>query len=240
MNLADSLRKIAKMPAKDRLELARQKLSDAIGEGLVSSVLRHLRDHENTRWLVYESHLAGQIPASHAAHAFMALQASTLHYEVIRLCSFWDKADLDGRSIPTIVALADCPKVSRLAGADLQAHYDQMHAAWGRQYGLTGRWRLRVGVRSAKEVSTSETLRNVRNYRGRLAHQLARTSAERQGPLPLPRFGDERLLLEKTIEITQVLQASLNGQDHDWQSSRDISRGHAEALWKGVRIAVLR
>ncbi|MES2969504.1 MAG: hypothetical protein V4804_12210, partial [Pseudomonadota bacterium] len=101
-----SRKKINTLTPKERLEIARNKLSNDQDKGLVPSLLNHLQMHENNRWLVYSDLLANQIPRSHAAKAFSSLQMNALHYELIRICSFWEKLDFDGISIPTVVALA--------------------------------------------------------------------------------------------------------------------------------------
>lgn len=228
------------MPALDRWNLARNKLSDSKGRGLVSEILALMRTHENARWLVYSSHLSDQIPTSHAAHAFSDLQRSVLHYEIVRLCTFWDQVDLDSRSIPTIVALADSRDVSDIVYKDHYSHYEDFDDAYARRWGNSARRRLRCGIRGAKEIASSDILTHVRNYRDRLAHQLERTRAEAAADVPSPRYGDEKWIYERTITTIKRLYVSLSGASMDWSGAKAIHKRNADSFWNGVKINVLR
>lgn len=240
MREKESLEKIEKMSPEERWQLAAKKLSDTDNGGIVDTLLGHMRAHENTRWLVYNAELTDQIPRSYAAHAFTELQKSALNYEVIRLCSFWDKVDFDSRSIPTIVALADCSGVSDHVYNKHYSQYQDHDPELARRWGIKGRRLLRAGIQAAKQVAQSDTLLNVRNYRDRLAHQLEITYCEKRSAVPLPRYGDERKLLEKTVKIVGFLYRSISGTGFDWTSSKAMHVRNAEAFWKGVKIEVLR
>jgi AbiU2 len=240
MRKEQSLKEIAKMAASARFKLARAKLSNDNSEGLVPALLNHLRLHENTRWLIYSPHLADQIPKSRAAHAFASLQMSSLHYEIIRLCTFWDPVDLDSRSIPTVVALADCPEVSKYVYDDHYMHYERHDEALAKDWGNKARRRLRDGVRGALEIERSDILRHTRNFRDKLAHQLERTAEEKRGPVPPPLYGDERKLLGKTVTTVNRLYLSLNGTGFAWDSAKRMHKRNAKAFWKGAKFNVLR
>jgi hypothetical protein len=56
----------------------------------------------------------------------------------------------------------------------------------------------------------------------------------------LPRYGDERKLLRRTITIVDHLYVSLNGTGFDWSSAKSMHKRNAEAFWKGVKIEVMR
>lgn len=239
MHKEKSLKEISKMSAIDRWSAAREKLSNKDNRGVVPTLLNHMRVHENSRWLNYQPHLADQVPKSHAAHAFRSLQISNLHYEFIRICTFWDPIDLDSNSIPTIVALADDPGVSQRVYDDHFANYanDRDRAKeWGRK----ARRRFRDGIRGAQELETSDILRSARNFRDKLAHQLEQTREEKKGPVAFPKYGDERKLLGKTITAVNRLYLSLNGAGFAWDSAKKIHRRNAKSFWKGVTIEVLR
>lgn len=240
MHKEKSLKEIAKMSPAERFKLARNKLSDDKNEGIVPALLNHMRVHENTRWLVYSSYLSEQMPKSHAAHAFASLQISALHYEIIRLCTFWDPIDLDSRSIPTIVALADCPEVSRCVYDDHYTHYELHDKALAKTWGNKARRRLRDGIRGALEIEETDVLGHTRNFRDKLAHQLEVTREEKRSAVPLPRYGDERKLLRKTVTTVNRLYLSLNGTGFDWDTATKMHKRNAEAFWKGVTIEVLR
>lgn len=240
MHKEQSLKEIEKMSAKERWKLARDKLSDENSAGLVPTLLGHMRAHENTQWLVYNSFMANQVPRSHAAHAFTELQKSTLHYEIVRLCTFWDPVDLDSRSIPTIVALADCTGVSKCVYDDHFGHYENFDIFHAKEWGIKARRRLRTGIRDAKKVEESDLLRHSRNFRDKLAHQLDKTREEKRQAIPLPRYGDERKLLAKTVTAVDRLYLSLSGTGFAWDSAMKMHKRNAEAFWKGVTIRVLR
>lgn len=240
MHKEKSLREIEKMPPRERWILACDKLSNTDNAGVVPTLLGHMRAHENTHWLVYSSHLSKQIPPSHAAHAFSELQKSVLHYEIVRLCSFWDPVDLDSRSIPTIVALADCSGVSQCVYDEHFSLYRNYDTKWAKKSGNKARRRLREGILDAKKIEGSDVLRSVRNYRDKLAHQLVHTREETKAAVPSPRYGDERKLLGKTVSIVDRLYTSLNGNSFAWDDAKAMHKRNAEAFWKGLSINVLR
>jgi hypothetical protein len=239
MHEKQSLKEIANMSASERWCAAKEKLSNKDNRGAVPALLNHIRVHENSRWLNCRPHLAEQVPSSHAAHAFHSLQVSNLHYEFIRICTFWDPIDLDSNSIPTIVALADNPGVSQCVYDDHFAHYAN-DSDRAKEWGSKARRRLRDGIRGAKKLETSDILRSARNFRNKLAHQLERTSEEKQrGPVAQPSYGDERKLLGKTITAVNRLYLSLNGTGFAWDNAKQMHRRNAESFWKGVNIQVL-
>lgn len=228
------------MSANERYRRARDKLANDQNEGTVPALLNHLRVHENTRWLVYSGHLPKQIPTSHAAHAFNALQLSALHYEIIRLCTFWDPIDLDSRSIPTIIKLADNPDVLECVYNDHFANHGQQNNGYAKEWASKARRRLRDGIREAKKVEASDMLRRTRNFRDKLAHQLEVTHAERKGSVQASLYGDEKRLLQNTVTTVKRLYLTLNGASFDWSGARRIHRRNAEAFWSGITVNVRR
>ena len=50
--------------------------------------------------------------------------------------------------------------------------------------------------------------------------------------------GDEEGLLTATVEITDDLHLALNGAGFTWDSSRNIARKNAAALWKNCKFKV--
>lgn len=144
---------------------------------------------------------------------------------------------MDSRSIPTIVALADDPGVSQCVYDDHFAHYANENNR-AKEWGGKARKRLRDGIRGSKELESSETLRSARNFRDKLAHQLEHTRKEKNGPVALPKYGDERKLLGKTITAVNLLDLSLNGTVFAWDSAKCMHKRNAESFWKGVTIEV--
>ena len=235
-----SIKEIGSMTASRRLKLAQDKLSNDKNEGVVNEVLSQLSNHENTRWILYSSHLAQQVPTSYAANAFNSFRIGVLHYEIIRLCSFWDPIDLDSRSIPTIVALADCRGVSDLVYGENFSHYENFRKDIAKESATKARTRLRTGIRRALKIEKSEMLKHTRNFRDKLAHQLEKTRREKDEPIPAPLLGDEGKLLRQTVTVINNLYLSLNGTSFAWDEAKHMRKRNAQALWKGVTIKPLR
>ncbi|SLN27771.1 hypothetical protein ROA7450_01131 [Roseovarius albus] len=238
MHKEKSLKEIHKVSPQERWQLACKKLRGEDSTGAVSSLLQHMREHENTQWVVYTSQLSGQLPRSYAAHAFSQLQNTLLEYEIVRLCTFWDPIDLDSQSIPTIVALADCQGVSNCVYEDHFSHYASFDLSLAKNWSAKARRQLRTGIRGAYSIEESDILKSVKNFRDKLAHQLEQTREEKRGAVPLPRYGDEKKLLRKTITVVNNLYLSLNATGFDWQGAKEINRRNAKAFWKGVTIQV--
>jgi len=239
MHRDKSIKEINKMDALERWNTAKEKLNNSDNNGAVSALINHLSIHENSRWLNFRPELANQVPTSRAANAFYALQMTNIHYEIIRLCTFWDPIDLDSNSVPTIVALADSTSVAQLVYNDHFSHYELYDKALAERWGNKAKDKLQNGVRDAKIIENSSILKSTRNYRDKLAHQIEQTREEKKGPVPVPRFGDERKLLENTISVMDQLYLSLHGTDFDWEGSKDMRTRNAAAFWKGVKIEVL-
>lgn len=224
---------IGYLAADRRLEEARKKTDQ-----LVSALCAHFQTHANNRIIFYSDTLAGQIPRSYAAKSFKTFQYDLLHYELFRLCRFWDKIDFDGYSIPTVIALVDNPDVKRLVCDD---HF-RLHKLSGDNFALDAarksrRW-LNDAIRNSNTIEDSEILRHSRNFRHKLAHLLEQTNQEKDSPVAPPRFGDENVLLRKSQTVINQLHLSLNGAGFDWSGSRKMSKRNAEYLWNGVKINV--
>ena len=73
-----------------------------------------------------------------------------------------------------------------------------------------------------------------------LAHSLTQTQAEKHGPVPPMKYGDETSLLEASIPIIERLYCWVNGKSFSISNSQEIDQKNAEALWKGCTFEVLR
>lgn len=136
------------------------------------------------------------------------------------------------------MALADCPGVAELVIADHEQHYQGEYSHLAQERGAKAGRRLKVSLRCASRIEASATLLRVKNYRDKLAHPIERTSRKRTIAIPLPRFGDERLLLKKTIKTIDMLYLSLSGKGFDWEGTEALDKRNAGAFWKGVTIQV--
>ena len=250
MKTGKSYNKIKEMCAEKRFEMAKSKLSNSKGLDVLSNLIQHIKVNQNTRWIVYDSSIRNQIPISYAAHAFNELQRTVLSYEVIRICTFWDRVDLDSFSIPTIVALADCEKIKELV---YESHYNQyihepklpteVRRNLAKAAGEKGRGYLEAGIELAKKTSHSRLLKGVQNQRHKLAHLLEKTNrenanAQKSEAVTIPQYGDERKLLCKTIETVKKLHLGLNSVGFDWDGCIEINEKNAKALWQGTRFSI--
>ena len=240
------------MDTLERFSLAQEKT-----RWMVDELIGLIALHENNALITYSPILSDQIPRSYAARAFNVVQESIHRYEIIRLCTFWDGVDLDKANIPTVIELVDDPRIYRRAAQDLEDHWRSLghvvanpdpdpaiqikieallyesNQAFGRQEGVKAVQRLEETIKAARETIASPKLRSVRNARDKLAHRLKVTRAEK-GPVTVhpAKYGDEKDLLEDTINIVGGLHFSINGTDWDWENSRRISRESARALWE--------
>lgn len=251
------------LPFDERLTHARQALE---GVNNVAHFLNSL--HATNQIVLYSDVLSSQVGRSYAANAYHTFTRGLQEIELVRLCSLWDRGERDAFSIPTVIDLIDNNDVieciSRLAGETRRYVHDPE-----RPLGETEEDReiirkalIRMGereerqerrrtcvvtrrtIREAREISRSETLRNVVNFRNKyIAHATGLTRRERDegnGPLPIPKLGDETELLVKTLKIIERLDQRVRGVSFMWDDSREIERRNAEYLWRGVTIKVLR
>jgi hypothetical protein len=73
-----------------------------------------------------------------------------------------------------------------------------------------------------------------------LAHSLTQTWRERElgRPLPPMKFGDERELLEASIDITEKLYCWAHGTGFSFDDSRCIHRENALELWENCKFEI--
>ena len=249
-------KKISDMSVSKRVQLAEDKTRRIVKE------LRWLIDlHENNALVFYSPLLADQIPESHAAKAFNVMQASMLYFEIVRLCTLWGRCDVEKFSIPTVVELADDkefqqaihdrtkdrPIDGRLLNPDpaFETEIKKALRDHNRQFAQREAdksvQQLKRAIELARITSKSERLTAVKNLRDKhLAHLLERTRAEKAGPVEPMKHGDERPLIEETIEIVEGLHLGIIGSAYDFKNSREIASKNAQALWGGCKIEVLR
>jgi hypothetical protein len=249
------------LPFDERLTHARQSLK---GVNNVAHFLNSL--HETNQIVVYSDKLSKQVDRSYAANAYSTFVRGLQEIELVRLCSLWDKGERDAYSILTVIDLIDNDDVidciSRMAGETRLYVHDEnrdlgetkedrefvrkLLVAGGERDARKERRKIclltRRTIREAREIAASDMLKNVVNFRNKyIAHATGLTYAERDnGPLPLPKYGDETELLDRTLKIIERLDLCVQGISFMWQNSRDIEKRNAEYLWQGVTIKVLR
>jgi hypothetical protein len=92
----------------------------------------------------------------------------------------------------------------------------------------------RSGIDSTRLVSVM----NVRNKY--LAHRLGQTREEKRSTVVPMKYGDEKDLLEQTIQIVDRLHNSINGAGFDWEGSKRIAEKNAKALWESCTFTITR
>jgi hypothetical protein len=215
--------------------------------------------HEANAVVIYSQQLAEQIPPSYAAHAFNQFQRSMHLFEILRLCALWDKVREDRESIPTIIALFDKPELIDQLEQEAHASYaneaqqvclrrsenpEDMAAinAWSTRFQAdiateqTKRIReyLSFATNKAQEVQTSPQLKALMDLRNNyIAHNLDvfEPDIKAEASVDPVKYGDETILLEKTVAIANALQHGLNREGFDWGGSQKIARRNARALW---------
>ena len=243
---------LRRLSAVQRIALAKERMNK-----VVDHMLHLLAIHESNRIVVFSDALSRQIPRSRAANAFNLFRDVVHRYELIRLCIVWDEQHADTESIPTVVALIDEREIVRALAHEtcglwvkrgarvLDPQSDPVLAAeierlnrhhalqFARRQGAKAARTLLRTIRVAKKIECSAVLRSVRNFRHKhLAHGLARTRAEVQGPaIEAITNSEVHELLERSIAVADALYCWVNGSSFDWEDARRIDRENAEALW---------
>ena len=75
------------MEVRERVLSAKAKLNR-----LVDATLLVIRLRASNEIVVYSNTIAGQVPTSYGAHAFLTMQRAMYEQELIRLCALWDTA----------------------------------------------------------------------------------------------------------------------------------------------------
>jgi hypothetical protein len=213
--------------------------------------------HEANAVVIYSPKLAGQIPRSHAAHAFNQFQRSMHLFEILRLCALWDRPSTDRESIPTIIALFNEPALVDQIARDRHDRYanqaepvdpvsDPEHAAaftawWKKDRSAAAqeaeqrvRQQLSFAAGKAAELDASPRLQAMRDFRDTyIAHNLTfpepdMTTEEEVSPV---RYGDETALLDDTVAVANALHSGLNDTSFNWDEAKQIARRNATALW---------
>jgi hypothetical protein len=233
----------------------------------VSRVVHFLMNiHETNQIVLYSDMLSRQIRKSHTANSYNDFTRVLLEIEIVRLCSLWDPPERDAFSIPTVVGLIDhddvIEQIARQAGDgwraingnilftdetdDEREQIRQAVAAYGERDAQREHEKIsslaRGTIQDALSIRDSSMLTSVINFRNKhVAHATDITRLERKaGPVPLPKTGDESVLLEQTLKIVGNLDLCVRYVSFSWEDSKEIGRRNAEALWNGVTINVLR
>ena len=231
---------------------------------VVDHLLYLIQIHANNSFVVYSKVLASQIPTSYAAHAFQAFHQHH-QFEIVRLCSLWDGVGEHRESIPTVVGLIDDEEIVETLANEMASHWGGGHmsiinpspdpamAELERQaaiqndklFGIQEGQRVRAGLAAARAdvyaIQKWPPLIALMNMRHKhLAHNLTTTTRETHEPVKPLQYGDETLVLTKTIPLVETLYRCVNGASFAFDASQQFHQENAEALWKGCKFVDLQ
>jgi hypothetical protein len=216
-----------------RLDAARRKL-----KSIEKEVWALLHVHENNKFLSYSSLLVAQVKNSYAAHAFTALQDSSLFYEIAHVCSLWDKPRTllsEENSIPAVVRLLDSPEVI----ATLVSEVGDQRGQFGAEKRKACESSLAFAMKHTELVTDSPRLRRLRNFRDKfIAHRLSKSQTEKRSPIPAMKYGDERWLLHRSLIIYKKLELGVTHNSVDLADNLRIVKHHAQCLWSDTKLNI--
>ena len=123
------------MTVTDRIAAAKVK-TDAV----VNHLLWQIALRENNAIVLYSDVLSSQISGSRAVEAFKIFRSGLHLFEIIRLCTIWDKPAEAAESIPTIVELIDDTDVNAAFAHETQSKWlDPRDAGFSLEQHGTGR-----------------------------------------------------------------------------------------------------
>lgn len=234
MNKNSFSKKICQWSTHQRIELAKITIKK-----LTYLVIDVVQLHETNKILTYSNKLASQIPTSRAARAYNSLQRSLYEYEVIRVCSFWDLANENAQTIPTIVELIDDEEVIRVLANVLRSQWDD---GFGDEQATKLKIELEKIIIQAGEVLNSDRYEAIKLIRNKhLAHCLTQTREEMASDEAVAKmkYGYERDLLRETVEIVQQLYRWVNGSDFDMVGEcTNRAQENAEDLWYNCKFEI--
>lgn len=250
---------VSKLTLDDKIERARD---------LMDKILDHsqllLRIHYSNYQLIYSDLTSKQVRRSYGAHTFNLLQATQYRFEIIRLCALWDNPSEHRESIPTLLMfLNDSVKDelqrqyakqwerTSIFSASSDQNFGEEESQSIRdfikeseiQFGLAeaqkSRRKLELAIKAAKALLKSKKLSALRDFRDtRLAHNLI-SSASTISVNDRAKYGDERYVLERTLQIVSCLNLGIRGSSFDWGRSKKLAERYAGAFWGGVSINVI-
>jgi len=101
--------------------------------------------------------------------------------------------------------------------------------------------RLRTAKARIAEVAASDLHLGLKNFRDRhVAHSLVQTALDKKGKVAEAKYGHEKDLLDKTIDLTSDLYYGICDASFSWESAWSISRNCSEALFSKAALNVVR
>jgi hypothetical protein len=239
-----------------------KRISEAkrLAERLVDHAHYLLDIRENNAIVVYSDQLSKQIPRSYAANAFNIFREAMHQIEIVRLNALWDQAHVDNEAIMSVVELIDDDKVIEALAENARAQYislpeavdgkkpegttleflKEINRKRGEEHAANAITGLRKAIADARALKKSPELKSIKHLRDKhVAHYLTQTKAEKDGETIAPmKVGDEKPVLEGSLQIIELLYCWVNGVGISFEESRKIDRKCAEELWSGCKFDV--
>jgi AbiU2 len=201
----------------------------------------------------FDEELIRSFNIGHATAAFELVRHSLLFYRVMALMRLWDDTRDDVRSILRLEGLlSDASLIQQLVDRERQATQDIK--LFDTMFG-PGEEKLPLSVaRSTPEQRESELRTQVSSWRKnvniakghaeiarlrKFRHEIYAHSAGRSRlpKVPLPQYGEERKVLEKTIPIASEGFYLATGKYHDFSTNTSMWDLSQQDMWEIVRSA---
>ena len=260
MSKASNQKQIGRLTTSVRVQLAKSCMSKVL-----EHVLHLIAVQESNNIVLYTNRLGAQVSNTHAGHAFNLTRECLFRYGVVKLCAVWETNNIRAQSISTVADLIDDQNIiaelsqetfghwanesinlndldddPEIARVTLQAHKDS-NLQFAKQQANLATSELRAAVKEVRVILDSSELRSIRQLRNKhLAHSLFETYEEKSGPIPAMKYGQEKKLMQKTIDVTDKLYCWVNGTSFDFKSSIKMRKEQAESLWHGCKITPLK
>lgn len=245
------------LSASERVSLAKERMNR-----IVDHMVHLINIRQSNEVILYSDTLSKQIPRSYGANAFNVFRDVSFRYEIVRLCAMWDKASLDRESLPTVGLLVNDREVRRILSCEAYsaragilprdltpdpdpemqeaidrsiADYTERSARREARKTLRG---LRRFVRDVEEIMSLESLDSLRAHRDtHMAHSLA-TAEVNVERMNRAKYGQERIIFDRTLEIVHAGQIWINGSDFQFDESVRMALRNAKLLWENCSFNV--
>jgi hypothetical protein len=148
-------------------------------------------------------------------HLFMA--------ELTLLCPIWDAPREHRNSLPTVAALIDQPDVFELIESGFNAN--------SRAESMRG---VRIGLDAISQIADSPEMKSIVAHRNaHIAHSLSEEAKDYDIKV---KYGDESIVLEKTLPTIDIVNLAVRRSGFAWDSATNNGRKIAEAFWNNIRM----
>jgi len=223
--------KISTIPCGERLEYARKVANENIDTALNLIGVYYAR-----REAFGQNSFASKLPRSRAVGTFNIIMQRLAHAQCIETCRFWDKAEENGKSIPTIMEYCRNTDIEARLFLIAESCYPDDNDQT-RTYHESLVQRFHTAERLIHKSNTDERLRRTQNFRNRIAHNLlstrtdSRLLAKGEKPLVPPSAATLTALGIRTLWVSWLFHSSLNNADFDFKHSVNLLRRRSSDFW---------